>query len=362
MKQMWNSDHHTPEMIFLRMCCRRALGQMNLSACLPYFKHALDEARFFELLQEHRLLLLVYQVLSTDFKAYVSDAFLHNLKNKAHPIFHAQLVLMRTARDVQHVFEQQNISHIFLKGPRLNQMLWGRRMMRYSRDLDVLVLPPDMFKANTALRQLDFKSELSDKSLCFHQRFHAWTTKKDAAYWKKGMHQCIELHWKTYCTEFILSSQKKRGTLLEFTDEEHVLYLCLHAAKHGWLRMLWLIDIVALLQTKHIDIFCVRTLAKSHHITPVVDEMMLLAEQWLGITLYPKSMLIELQKRDTRLQQRVTWAKPQGLKSFFHDMLGRYFANAFCSSRWRQVRLWIQIFLGAVISKSLASRYDGTKS
>ncbi|MDF1827385.1 MAG: nucleotidyltransferase family protein [Legionellaceae bacterium] len=100
------------------------------------------------------------------------------------------------------------------------------------------------------------------------------------------MRQCIELHWKTYCTEFILSSRKKKqGTLLELTDEAHVLYLCLYAAKHGWLRMIWLLDIVVFLQTKPIEISHVQALAKACHITPVVDDMLLLAEQWLGVRL-----------------------------------------------------------------------------
>jgi hypothetical protein len=359
---MWNSDNNTPEMICLRMCCRYALGQMSVSDCLPYLKHPLNEAYFIDLLHEHRLVLVGYQVLSVDFRAYVSASLLQKLQDKSKPIIKSQLVLMRTARDVHQILEQQAIAHIFLKGPFLNQAIWGRRMMRYSRDLDVLVLPRDILKANAALQQLDFKAELSDKSLRFHQRFNAWTTKKDAAYWKTGMSQCIELHWKTYCTEFIFNSIEKTRVLPQFTDEEHVLYLCLHAAKHGWLRMIWLMDIVALLQTKHIDMSCVRALAKAQHITPVVDEMILLALQWFGVTLCSGDMLIEVNKRNVQLQQRVISAKNHDVKSFLHDLLGRYFANAFCSSRWRQVRLWVQIFVGAVISKILSYGRDLMRS
>jgi len=350
---MWDLDNNTPEMICLRMCCRYALGQMSVSDCLPYLEHPLDDVSFIDLLHEHRLLLLVYQGLSSDLKIYVSELLLQKLKHKAQPIINSQLVLMRTARDVHQALEQQAISHVFLKGPYLNQTLWKRRMMRYSGDLDVLVLPRDIFKANTALRQLGFESDLSDKSLCFHQYFSAWTTKKDAAYWKKGVTQSIELHWKTYCTEFIFPSIKKMKTLPQLDDEEHVLYLCLHAAKHSWSRMIWLVDIIALLQTKHIDVFHVRTLAKVRHITPVVDEMMLLAEQWLGVTIYSGDVFIEMNKRDAQLQQRLVWAKRPDLKPFLNDMVSRYFANAFCSSRWRQARLWGQIFLGAMIARCL---------
>jgi hypothetical protein len=210
---MWDSGNNTPEMMCLRMCCRYALGQMNVSDCLPYLEHPLNEACFIELLHEHRLVLVGYQVLSSDFKAYVSESLLQKLQEKAKPIINRQLVLMHTAREVHHVLEQQAIPHIFLKGPVLNQALWGRRMMRYSRDLDILVLSSDIFKANTVLQQLDFKSDLSDASLCFHKRFSAWTTKKDAAYWKKGVSQCIELHWKTHCTEFIFPSIRNKKVL-----------------------------------------------------------------------------------------------------------------------------------------------------
>lgn len=350
---MWDSDNNTPEMICLRMCCRYALDQMSVSDCLPYLEHPLDDERFIELLHEHRLVLVVYQVFSSNFKAHISASLLQKLKEKAQPVINSQLVLMHTAHDVERVFKQQAIPHVFLKGPVLNQILWGRRMMRYSRDLDVLVLPQDIFKADAALQKLEFKSELSDKGLRFHQRFSAWTTKKDAVYWKKGISQCIELHWKTYCTDFILPSIKKMQTLPQFTDEEQVLYLCLHAAKHGWSRMMWLVDIIALLQTKHIDVSRVRTLAKARHITPVVDEAILLAKQWLGVTLCSGDVLAAVNKCNRRLQKRIIYAKKTSSKSFLNDMVGRYFANAFCSSRWRQVRLWGQIFLGAIISKSL---------
>jgi|GEM_PF-3330553 len=359
---MWNADNNTPEMLCLRMCCRYALGQMHASDCAPYLEQASDDEGFIALLHEHRLLVLVYQVLSSDFKNAVSERLLQKLKDKVTPIIHHQLVLMRTAQDVQQVFQQHGVSHVFLKGPVLNKILWGRKMMRYSRDLDVLVLPREIFKANAALRLLGFQSELSEKSLFFHQRFSAWTTKKDAAYWKKHVPYCLELHWKTHCTEFIFPALKNMETLPQLTDEEHALYLCLHAAKHGWLRMIWLVDIVALVQKKQLDVLRVRALAKTRNITPVVEELILLAEQWLGVRLCSSDMMIAMGERNARLQQRVVSAKKAAGNDFFHDVVARYFANAFCSRHGHQVCLWGQVFLGAIISKGLSYARDLNKT
>jgi hypothetical protein len=358
---MWNAVKHSPELIIIRLCCRYALGQMAASDCVPYLESSLDETRLLAMLHEERVLLLVYQVLSGDLKPHVSPKLIKILSQKSKVILTQQLALMVTQRDVQKAFQTAEIPYIFLKGPVLNQMLWGRRMMRYSGDLDVLVAPKDIFRANTVLKQLSFKTNLSEKKLRFHLFFHQCSTKKDVIYWHGEQSQLIELHWKSYCSEFIF----KRNNTWEhgIDDEAYILYLCLHAARHGWSRLIWLVDIIAFITSKNIDILRLRELATASHITPVVDEAILLAEQWLGMCLLPHGDLDnldgldKLSQRNQLLQKRVMWARKTDLDDTLWTQLSkRFLMNAFCSNAYHQIRLWIQITLGAVIMKLSKSK------
>ena len=348
---MWDSDKNTHEMVVMRMCCRYALGHMDAALCMPYLERPFNETAFLKLLHDERVLLLVYQVLSGELKAYVAPGLLKQLAQKAKEKLNKQLALNAIERELKAAFDAEKITHTFLKGPALNQMLWGRRMMRYSGDLDVLIAPKDIFKANTVFKALHFSPGLSEKKLRFHQRFHRVSTKKDTYYWRESFFlQKIELHWKTYCTEFIIDKNHAELSLLD--DAAYALYLCLHAAKHGWSRIIWLVDIIAFIDSKQLDIMQLRLLAKTRHITPVVDEMILLADQWLGIALLDSDGFNRLKARDAWLQKRVAFAKKTDIKdTLWGQLTKRFYMNAFCSSAFRQAGLWAQIFLGTIMMK-----------
>lgn len=343
---MWDSRDVSCEELWLRVCCRYALGDISAHDCLPYFKVPIDETRFMALLHEHRLFLLVYQVLSNDFKAYVASDLMDALQKKVNRILKQQLVLMRVSKELHQAFEQAGVAHIFLKGPVLNQTLWGRRMMRYSGDLDILISPKEIFKADAVLQTLKFKSELSSKSIRLHQFFRRWSARKDVVYRREGLAHTLELHWKTSATEFIFDTFDG-----ELSDDEYVLYLCLHAAKHGWSRMIWLVDIVALIALKKMDITRLRKLAKARHIAAVVDEALLLADQWLGIALCSREDLVVLKKHNKRLQKRILLGQNPGKDNWRRTIQKIYFMNAFCSNGRHQLFLWTQTILGAIISK-----------
>jgi hypothetical protein len=343
---MWNSDEITPEMRLIRTCCRYALGYMSIVDCVPYLDVVLDETRLIAQADEHRVLVLVYQVLSKDFKAYIEPSVLQIISKKAQNIIRDQLKLMSAAGEVNRALTDARIPHVFLKGPSLNQILWGRRMMRYSGDIDVLVKPRDVFKAHHALNAIQFKSECSERTLRFHQHLYRLSTKRDVSYWREGFSKRVELHWKSYGTEFVF----KLGGLPKLTDEAYVLYLCLHAAKHAWSRMIWLVDIVAFIRIKKIDVTQLRARAKAQHIAPVVDEALVLAELWLGIDMLPDDASMLVKKNNKRLQKRLVWGKKAMTNKLWQEYQRVYFVNAFCSTGWHQLQLWVQVWVGVTCS------------
>ncbi|MCH9690058.1 MAG: nucleotidyltransferase family protein [Gammaproteobacteria bacterium] len=358
---MWNSHQETPEVRVMRLCCRYALDEIDITDCrsaLILLLAQLDEADFLEGLHHQRLLLLVYQVLSTDFKVHVSSDLMTALSQEAHVILKRQLVLMALERDIDQAFKSENIPYFFLKGPMLNRTLWGRRMMRYSGDLDVLVLPADMITADAALRAIDYYPNISKRKLRVSQLIHRWSTEKDISYYKKKSFGFIELHWKTHYIEFIFKPNHVREQLLD--DENYVLYLCLHAAKHGWSRLIWLVDIIAFLKAKKLDILHVRALGKKKHIEPVVDEAILLAKKWLGIELQDDVFLGQLKNRSSILEKRLQWAEQRDAKrSLLNSTRWLLSSHFFCSNVFYQLYLWGVCFWDAIKIK-LSKRLKAT--
>jgi len=339
---MWDTTACTFELTLLRMCCRYALGHMSPQECEPYLKQTIDASCFITHAYEERLLLLAYQVLSGDLKANIPDA----LQRKVEPVIRKQLALMQCSREIHHALSEHNIPYVFLKGPALNKILWGNRMMRHSNDLDVLIQPHNILRADAVLRSLGLTSKLSEKSLRFHQRIHRWTTKKDAEYRKKDTDFRIEVHWKTYSSEFILKKSS-----LEFTNEMYALYLCLHAAKHGWSRMIWLVDCIYFIQSQGIDVEALRALSKTNGITPVVDEAILLADSWLGIRLVPNAHFMQLEARRKRLNQRIAMNHRQDAHQLWEMMRYRLLMSSFCTKPIQQCQVWAQVALGTTVSK-----------
>ncbi|MCH9755765.1 MAG: nucleotidyltransferase family protein [Gammaproteobacteria bacterium] len=347
---MWNSDEYSPEMLLIRMCCQYALGCMEVSDGLSYLQTPLNETSFFKLLQKERVSLLVYQVLVTSFKAEVPSSLMERLSQKAKAILSEQLKLMTVERDVHKAFVAAAVPHVFLKGPALNQTLWGRRIIRFSNDLDLLVPPKSLLKADAVLNRLQFHSNVPRKKLSFYQSFYWWSTRKDVSYRRKGFSKRIELHWKTYCTELIL--KKNHAWQSSLDDKTYALYLCLHAAKHGWSRLIWLVDIIAFCQIKKLDIMALRAFAKLRHITPVVDEAILLADQWLGMTLVSDVTLEQLKKRSVLLQKRINWAQKTDLDTSIGGLiLKRFFISRLCSNFFCQLRVWAQTFWQSTMTR-----------
>ncbi len=334
------------EMRLIRMCCAYALDDGCTAELISCMHMPLDEKKLMRLLAAHRLLLLVYQVLSSDFPKHAPPKLLNVLRKKAEPVIATQLRMIQASNQLSQAFSRALIPHAFLKGQTLNHMLWGRRMMRHSNDVDVLVRPCDVFKAHEVLQSLAFKPQCSVKSLRIHARLYRVSTKRDVAYMRAGLAKRIELHWKSYGTEFIL----EKGAAPELTDEAYLLYLCLHAAKHGWSRMIWVVDIIAFARIKKINMADIQRLAAKRRIKPVADEACLLASIWFGIDLLNKDDLERIKVREAYLNKRLLYGRKPLPETLWETYQKLYIMNAFCSGCWMQVRLWGQVFVGGTYS------------
>lgn len=192
-----------------------------------------------------------------DLMEHFSAAFgraLHRAARKQHM---DSLGLVGNLLEVLALLEEAGIAVIPFKGPALSAALFGDVGYRRSVDLD-LFLPKE------AIRQA--------KDLLLAQGFepqYALGPREEQAYINSGLaygfrHEAraclVELHWtllplhnaSTIPPELVWERSEEKKILgrnmRQIDDRLLLVYLCLHASKHQWSKMKWIIDVARMLQ------------------------------------------------------------------------------------------------------------------
>jgi len=201
------------------------------------------------------------------------------------------LLLSKWVLEIHKAFQASRLRHLFLKGPVLNEQLHGGELIRYSSDLDLLIEASSIFEADTVLRNLGYESVNGFRlsSPLMQLRY------KDISYRKPGFIPTVEMHWKTDKVETILIPSlfewESQTTGLRFqqesvpilSDYHNCLYLCLHASKHHWSRMGWLLDIPLLIKRRGLDRNTLLNLAVRHGLQKSVLEAFFWSKKVLNL-------------------------------------------------------------------------------
>jgi Uncharacterised nucleotidyltransferase len=188
-------------------------------------------------------------------------------------------------------FVQNNLRTIPYKGPALAESVYGDLGLRSFSDLDLLISPTDFDRAKQALAELGYRpsAELSPPVERFWLR-KGYERSFDSAAGKN----LVELQWRVlpcfYAVDLRIddllarSSQTSTGgrKVRCLSPEDSLLALCLHSAKHLWMRLIWVCDIAETLHTQTIDYPLVVARARSLGILRIVGVSCWLANHLLG--------------------------------------------------------------------------------
>jgi Uncharacterised nucleotidyltransferase len=195
-----------------------------------------------------------------------------------------------------HAFEIEGISVISLKGPALALLAYRNVALREFLDLDLLVLPADVYRAREILKRegyrlrSPFAVETDTALLRFKNR------QLDFLNDERGM--LVDLHWGVLhemfpfqlpVDEFFRSARlvnREGMSFLALSPEHLLLYLCVHGTKHCWLNLIWLCDVACHLRVaQELDWELCLRLAKDANCDLVLKHSLLLAHQVLGLDL-----------------------------------------------------------------------------
>jgi len=190
-------------------------------------------------------------------------------------------------------FEKKKLRAIPYKGPALAASVYGDLALRNFSDLDFLIAPADFAAAKQALAELGYRTstELRPEAERFWLRIGY-----ECAFDGPAGRNLVELQWRVlphfYGVDLRIDDLLARSgrtavggrEVPALAPEDLLLVLCLHAAKHLWMRLIWVCDIAEALR-QPADYTPVFARARSLGMTRILGVSFWLAENLLDATL-----------------------------------------------------------------------------
>ncbi len=274
-------------------CCQKII-QNQTSRPFAVDVNKLDPQKVVAISHHHRLELIVNYCLNAPEEGLPSSPLSKMLLRKSTRLTLRQLNLQKALLLVHKALAREAITHVFLKGACLNHQLFNNRTLRYSKDIDLLVKRADFLRVDNLLRKNGFHCKTPSKEVMWHVRMN---TKQDFNYFSTSTNVLVEAHWKTDYLDVFNSSElggwaSKIQTIELYSHQipvlsnhYNVLYLCFHASKHAWNRLIWLLDIINFIEKFKIDVCGLLKASEQQNLENMVYEMIALAKYYFEIEL-----------------------------------------------------------------------------
>jgi hypothetical protein len=285
----------------------------RLSARIPQIlRHGVDWERLVRLADHHGLVPLVFRRLSAEMDASRSPG-LEALRQQDNANAHRTLWLTLELLNIHRHLQARGLEVLPYKGPVLAEALYGNVALRQFSDLDLLIRSDDLRTIKEALAELGY-----EPGLRLAQAAERDYLKSGYEYTFDGARgrNLLEIKWQIlprfYAIGFDVNDFFERAAsvtiegqkLRTLCDQDLMLVLCVHAAKHTWKQISWLSDIVQLARSHALDWVALQAKAESLGVTRIVAVTFLLAHKLLG-TVWPAQLGVEKDRVEELLAQRI---------------------------------------------------------
>jgi hypothetical protein len=211
-----------------------------------------------ELARRHAVLPLVYRYLNLECQAAVPQAALAKLRTRWQLTILYNRHLTAELVRLMALLKAASIPAVAFKGPVLAALAYGSTELRQFADLDILVRQTDLPRVAAILT--------AERYVSPHTRREGLATSyfqenEDAFIGPDGM-GAVDVHWKITPRSFRFAPDEEAwwrraqavdlgaGTVSAIAPEDLLLYLCVHAAKHGWVKLGTVCDVAETLRAR----------------------------------------------------------------------------------------------------------------
>lgn len=199
-------------------------------------------------------------------------------------------------RIVSH-FEHTDLLVVPYKGPVLAESVYGDLALRSFGDLDILIAPADFDRAKQALVELGYTptpDAAADPDRLVQLERLARRIGYELPFDSAAGKHLVELQWALlphfYSVDLRAEDLLARAgaasiggrATRSLSSEDLLLVLCLHAAKHLWMRLMWTCDVAETMRSQTIDYAVVAARARELGALRIVGVSVWLARHVLG--------------------------------------------------------------------------------
>ena len=268
------------------------------------------------------------------------------------------------------LFREQHIDLRIFKGIPLAVTAFQDPALRDGGDIDLLIAEKHIFKAGEVLRTLGY-ARFEPRARLTPRRLRSYLAhQKDFSYEHPSAGVVIDLHWRLFRSPFLPSNARLDQVGMAWIDlgadyiatlppARLLLYLCVHGALDGWLRLKWVADIGALLHTMTEEQLNEATaLAVAEKALPQFSAAILLCRQMLG----PHPAVAGcLDAGDRRVAHILRFGERLLTSNQYMPVRERIPSSQWFGNELRMhssVRYWLDLFLRALFRPRVWSRFD----
>ena len=309
----------TPEEELLLCCARTRLETPSAARVGELLESGVDWDRLIVLAREHSVTQLLYWHLSDRVQNVAPTAFTKELQRDFRANVGHNLYLAGELLRLLPLFETDGIPVIAFKGPVFAVDVYKSIALRAFDDLDILLRKHDLARATKALASAGYmpwhsgshvKDMLDLKQRAIEREFENVAQK----------HLQIDVHWdllgpQDACKLNVADvfrharvTQLFNRELRTLSLEDSLLYSCIHATKHTWMRLSWICDIAEIIRAPPaINWESLAEKARHAHSRRMLDVGLLAAADLLDAPV-PGHVLDRI-KRDSSAEKFVAQAK-----------------------------------------------------
>ena len=268
----------------------------------------IDWAIFLDVVEQHELEPQLYERCKVLDLPLPSDV-LSTLKKRSDSIGLQNLRHVQELVRLVKAFQRANIEVMPYKGVLLAQQIYGAVTKRKTKDIDIVVAKSDVKAAISILLQEGYIGGIDNNRLIQREDINTTLKNKNVlGFSHKKEFWFIELHWEwlSPCYTFQMGYVENKSKLayqenfgiqyLAFQPRDLFLILCIHAAKHHYLRLKWLLDVAACLkQFSSLDAQDLCDYAEDHKARELVLRTLYLLHHLLDIPI-PRHLLNEVEE------------------------------------------------------------------
>ena len=249
-----------------------------------------DWTEYLYLVDRHRTPALSWAALKRVQNIAIPELAAKELRKRSDTCRMQSMLHLQLLAAVLKAFNQAGIPVMPLKGPLLSRLIYGDPGIRQSKDLDILVPPELLQRAQASLEELGWVCETDVSALTPRQLDFKLRHEQHFSF-VHSIRDCqIELHWRFGGDTPALTESRMKKSLSSKWGESFyqalspvdlTLFLCVHGTIHAWSRAKWLGDLARIYASGFVDWDAVLEKARSvDQETPVLLCLRLLEQAY----------------------------------------------------------------------------------